>query len=511
MTKVALLADKLYVPIKYIDPELHFLVATLFVKTIEIYLPPSSCSLCYRDYYGEVPCDNNKKNCPYNKKKLFMFEQVTVKGEKFLALWRGDIPLLKKSLKNFKVKDIRSTTKVSFPLDFKGSLRVHQKKAIAMWAGTGFGAGMIKAPARSGKTVIGVYIALRLGLKTLVLSHQGELLDQFYDTFKKFTNLEEVARFHKNPVVKKASGGNIVDLVKADTDIILAPYQTFISKKGQLRLKEIRNYFGLVIVDEVHLVGAPTFSQVVTKLNSFLRLGLTATPDRKDGRDILAKYSVGPVVSEVKPKQMAGKAYITHTDVSPGKWSHWPTLLKRLSKSKTRNRIIVSFVKEDVKKGHKLILITDRRDHVQILYDMIKEQGINVKMLLAGIPDRKQLLVDAKKGKIDVVVATRKLARYGLDVPPWSAYYCLTPINNEPNFYQEMSRVRTPYKGKKEPIARIFVDKCRASFRCSKSCEKVLNNEKFIVERVDKPKKLIKEKKTTRKKQTSWSKFNLLD
>lgn len=475
MAKRGVMRDKLYLPIKYVDATLYSTIQKTFSKEIKIFVSPALCSSCYREHEGEPPCEGDK--CPYTKKRLLMYDKLKTKKGNFIALWRGDIPLLKKALRGFKVKDKRCYSRVRKELRFTGTLRTYQIKAALDWV-RGKSGGQIMAPARSGKTVLGCYLTCRLGYKTLILAHQIDLLEQFYDTFIKFSSFKENGKIPQVAISKK---GNIAELFDSGVDVILSTYQTFLSKTGKSRLKAIRNKFGFVVVDESHLVGADGFSKIISSLNPFLFLGLTATPDRKDGRDILAKYSLGNVVSSVEPPQLTGTATMIHTGTGVGDWRNWTTMVSRLASNNRRNKLIIGYVKKDLKVGHILVLVTERRKQCETLQEMLKEEGIKAEILYGNIDNRKALIDKMREGKIAVTIATRKIVRFGLNVPPWSAYYCLSPTNNPPNFYQEMSRVRTPHKGKKTPLVRYFVDGFKAAYSCARTCEKVLIEQKFKI------------------------------
>ncbi len=472
----SVMSNKLYIPVNKIDPVFYNEIVRNFTKTIELFLPPNACVGCYQETQANPPCDSGK-NCPYKTKRLVMFDKIRTAKGNYIALWRGNIPLLKKILK-FKVVDRRSHPLVKTKITFKGKLHKYQALAALNWIKTRHG-GQIEAPARSGKTVIGCYLACSLQAKTLILTHQIDLLHQFYDTFKKFTD------YNGNDSVVIAEKGNIVELVENGSDIILSTYQTFLSPKGKQRLKQLKNKFAFVIVDECHLVGADGFSKVVTSFNPYYILGLTATPDRKDGRDVLAKYAIGDVVSKVSPEQLKGKAIFTYTGTKIGSWVNWSTMLNRIAINARRNKLIVNYVIRDLKENHKIVLVTERRKQCDLLQELFKNKNIKAEILHGAIKKnlRQELIERIRKGEVDLTIATRKIVRFGLNIPPWSAYYCLSPINNKPNFYQEMSRIRTPYEHKKEPLVRLFVDNFSAAYSCAKTCEKVLLKEGFTIEK----------------------------
>ncbi len=505
--KKGLLRDKLYVRSTVVKNKLYKHVVKRYTHEHEKYLQAEDCRQCNIEFEGEPPCEfEGRDSCPKRILLLPMYDIFKIKKKNYLSVWRGDIPKLLNTFKGFRILDRRSTAAHTNNLKFTGQLRKYQIEAILPWLKARYG-GFITAPARSGKTVIGAYLACELKLKTLVLVHQKDLADQFFETFEDLTNMK---KYKKACVI--ASKGNIVDLVKQDYDVILSTYQTFISPAGKLRLAQIRNAFGLCIVDEAHLVGADCFSHTVTGLNTYFNLGLTATPDRKDKKDVLAKHAIGPVVSHVEPPQMKGHATFVHTGFNCGSFSNWSIMLNRVAKNRKRNKIIIQYALEDVKKGYCILMVTERVHQVKDFGKIFKEYGIKVCMLHGKVEDRKSELDKLRKNKYQVTIATRRLVQYGVNVPPWSCYYCLSPSNNKPNFYQEMSRVRTPWvnpktkKKKKKPLLRIFVDSHESSKRCMYTCRSVCIEQGFTIENLSISGEVMKK---VRKRTNPFDKFLL--
>ena len=119
------------------------------------------------------------------------------------------------------------------------------------WFAKGPLSGVLQAPPRTGKTVLGTFTAVKLGLKTLILAHQEDLLDNFYKTFVRDTNLL---------LLRKKTGKRVVDIVHKDIDFLqldvaLCTYQKFIrAGTGMKRWnKYIKGKFGTIIVDECPL------------------------------------------------------------------------------------------------------------------------------------------------------------------------------------------------------------------------------------------------------------------
>ena len=127
--------------------------------------------------------------------------------------------------------------------------------------------GLLVSPPGSGKTIIGMDVIARLKQPTLILVHKKQIFNQW---------LERIEGFLSIP--KKEIGQYVSSKKKVGKKITVAMVQTL----GRLKnLAELRDKFGLVIIDECHHMPAKTFRNVITKLNPFYLYGLTATPERK--------------------------------------------------------------------------------------------------------------------------------------------------------------------------------------------------------------------------------------
>jgi len=398
---------------------------------------------------------------------------------KYVGFCRGDLGKIYKVFPDLidKVVDKRSKINMTYPLKFVRDLWPNQKKATKKWLS--FKYGQLKSPARSGKTVMGVYIACKLGLKTLILAHQKELLDQFDKTINNFTNANHLRKINGTKFIT----GRIKDWNDVDKfDIATSTYQRLFTSRGQKILENVKNNFGLVIVDECHTGAAHQYRSVIDKFNPYYRLGLTATPDRKDELHILANDVLGPVTSSGIAKSLTCKVYFIKTNYDIPKFSRWTTFVNRLCGNNKRNKLIIKYAVKDAKKGRNILIVSDRVAHTKLLTKMLTDKGIKAKYLIGASLNRDELLDEARSGEIQVVVAIRKLVKFGLDIPRWSVYYNIVPIAYTENYYQEMSRIRTPMKGKPIPIIRYFLDNGHgAIYACKSIAQKVHKREGFSI------------------------------
>lgn len=171
-------------------------------------------------------------------------------------------------------------------------LRPYQLRAIdqlrAAYA-AGRRAPCLVLPTGAGKTVVAASIidgATKRGNRTLFLAHRTELIDQ---TVSKLA----VAGVHDVRVIQAER-----DLGHPLAPVIVASVQTVTTERWLGKLSEPH----LIIVDEAHHLIAASWHRIVAAYPAALRLGLTATPQRGDGRglgDVFDSLVVGATVREL--------------------------------------------------------------------------------------------------------------------------------------------------------------------------------------------------------------------
>lgn len=643
----AYLKERLYVPLSFVEENISLL--DLFTYQIE----DAACQRCTAKHDDSDAC----LDCPlYETREIKTYSRD--KG--YMSFCRGNLGKIYKTFSQLEIID--QTTNAPFKYDLKFTSKLWENQILTTNKWLKYRYGMIESPPRSGKTCMSSFITCSLGVKTLVLTHQQDLLDQFLTTFENYTNLKELQeQFNTDKIVGITNCRG--DL--SNYDVCLSTYQSFITDKGKDFLETIRNTFGLVIVDECfskdteimidydkymtiqdivenpnithvlsydlekgeivkkrilnrfkkinsegwvlttfedntilkstpnhniytsekdkvqakdikgrkcityinqlplnhyieatdtkiirpnknglisyqynleienthnyfvlakdlkkgkhnkrtpilvsncHLSGAECFRKVVNGLNAKYRLGLSATPERKDGMECLVQDILGPVTSTGFSNEMHCKVIVMNTSVSIKPFRQWTTFIKRLSENKKRNTQICENAKQDVDAGRYVLIVTERIKHIDTLASMLREDGIKVATYDGRVlkSKRKDLLNNIRGGQYEVIIAMRKMIKLGIDIPLLDTYYHIIPMAYDKNYYQEMSRVRTPYpkeleiklgRKKPTPLIRVFLD-CGhgAVFACYKIINKVHVAQDFEIEQGPKVKPVKKEK-----------------
>ncbi len=169
--------------------------------------------------------------------------------------------------------------------------RPYQRDAIRRWLEAD-GRGVVVLPTGAGKTVVAFHALAEIPVRTLVVVPTIELLRQWH------AGLIEKAGLPDDQVGMVGGGERTV------RNVTVMTYDS--AAMPRRRLGE----FGLLIVDEVHHLPAPTYRAIAEKASAPWRLGLSATPERSDGgHDDLAKL-IGPEVYRRRPADLAEEGHI---------------------------------------------------------------------------------------------------------------------------------------------------------------------------------------------------------
>jgi superfamily II DNA or RNA helicase len=169
--------------------------------------------------------------------------------------------------------------------------RVYQSEAIVSWLRHD-GRGVVVLPTGAGKTVVALMAIERLAVRTLVVVPTIELLTQWRAAIIERLGLPEER-------VGIVGGGQ-----RQIGDITVITFDSAAMPTRRL------DGFGLLIVDEAHHLPAAHYRQIVKKVGAPYRLGLSATPERLDGRHHDLETLIGPVVFHKLPADLARDRHI---------------------------------------------------------------------------------------------------------------------------------------------------------------------------------------------------------
>ena len=267
--------------------------------------------------------------------------------------------------------------------------------------------GIIKCFCGFGKTACAIYLATKLGMKTLFVVDKDSLFKQWVQEIAKFTGIgsEEIG------VIK----GN--SFLVENKPFVVTTVQTLVSKikrepKAMYERMKIAG-FGLVIFDECHNTSASEkYAKSSVLMSAPNILGLSATPFKPGGQDILMKNVIGEILYEETGYKSIPEIsfHLYHSGLE--KYSKRMGFLDFIGAKAFYNKVITSskkymdllarFVKEDMKDGHKTIIICWTKKQLEEISARLTHDGIEHRQFYGG---QRQFSHDDK-----VLVVTYKYA-----------------------------------------------------------------------------------------------------
>lgn len=228
----------------------------------------------------------------------------------------------------------------------------------------------------------------------------------------------------------------------------------------------VYSHFGAVIVDECHRVGSYVFSNAVPRFNARYKIGLSATPKRKDGADTVIHYYLGPITAKSEAKALFTRVYRIDYRTRGKIWgNNHGSLMKCLSLDRDRNNLIVKCVKKLYSINRNILVVSDSIQHLQNLMSMCEEAGIPRSEM--GQFTGQRYKSDGKKVKITkeeldyvkensrIIFATYSMMKEGVDEPRLDAGIDATPRSDAT---QLVGRIRRPFPNKPRPVWYTIVD-----------------------------------------------------
>ena len=339
---------------------------------------------------------------------------------------------------------------------FAGTVRPAQVEVVDSYLKPEPHDGMICLQTGGGKTVCALYIASQLRVKTLIIVHNTFLKDQWEDRIKAF--LPKVTIGHLQGETADVEG----------KDIVIAMIQSISMKEYP---KEVFRGFGLTVIDECHHIASEVFVQAFQKITSKHMLGLSATPDRKDGLMYVIEWFLGPILYRSESGDKVDEA--VHVEV----YKHEPTdiefnkilynnqgvmnvagMVNKLAEFVPRTDLLVKIIQDILEKepDRQLLVLSDRVQHCK---DICAKLDPAVAAILA------QNVASAKRAEFcaskKVLIATYSMCKEGFDVATLNTLVMATP---RPDIDQIVGRIlRTERSVRK--IHPLIVDVVDCTFR----------------------------------------------
>ena len=334
---------------------------------------------------------------------------------------------------SFKIEDKRylntiETKKVQF------KLRPEQEDAINQINKNDFC--ICVAPPGFGKTLLGAKMFELRKCSTLIVVNKNMLLNQWIDRFVDYFSYD-----------KKDIGYLGKSKNKLNGNIDVATMQSLKNSP-----EYIHNY-SFVIVDECHHIPAVTFEQIIKNFRGKYILGLSATPNRKDGLQPILYQQLGDIAYEYKKKRThTNKLEVIRTDFI-SQADNYASIINELCIDENRNNLIIEAIKNNI--SRKILLLTDRIEHINILEHLLMLENIDCVSIHGSMNKKEQVEnMNLVKDK-SLILASTSYFGEGIDFPHLNTILFATPISYYGRLVQYLGRIG---RGNQECLAIDFLD-----------------------------------------------------
>jgi len=343
---------------------------------------------------------------------------------------------------------------------FAGGLRPAQHSVVDAYLKPTPHDGLICLQTGGGKTVCALYIAAQLKVKTLILVHNTFLRDQWVDRIQAFLPKARIGSVQ----------GETTDV--AGKDIVIAMIQSISMKDYP---KDTFRGIGLTIIDECHHIASEVFVRAFPKVTSQHMLGLSATPERKDGLMNVITWFLGPILyrSDTGDKidsEVRVEVYqYTHEDPEFNKIIYnssgvmFTTLMiNKLAEFADRTKYLVEIiggVMDECAGKRQMLVLTDRVDHCKTILEALPDTWKPHAAILGRDVKSAQRTEWCSSKKI--LIATYSMCKEGFDVPTLNTLLIATP---RPDVDQIVGRILRVEKSQRS-VHPLILDVVDTAFR----------------------------------------------
>ncbi len=313
----------------------------------------------------------------------------------------------------------------------------------------GFDKGLVVAATGIGKTYLAAFDSAKYN-RILFVAHREEIIKQAAQSFKNVRNSDDIGFFYGNQKDTKNS-------------FIFALVQT-LGKDEYLNEEYFsKDYFDYIIVDEFHHAVSNNYKKIINYFTPKFLLGLTATPERLDSKDVFALCDYN-MVYEVRLKDAINKGWLVpfryygiydetvnyeDIDYKNGKYDD-KQLEEALMLNKRGEVILNHYLKYNSKRA---IGFCTSRHHAEYMAKVFNENNIPSAAVYSGekgeySEERNIALSKLTSGELKVIFSV-DMFNEGLDVPAIDMVMFLRPTQSPTIFLQQLGRGLRKFKDKK--------------------------------------------------------------
>ncbi|HHQ4449914.1 TPA: DUF3427 domain-containing protein [Aeromonas veronii] len=328
---------------------------------------------------------------------------------------------------------------------------------------------LVVAATGTGKTLISAFDFARF-LKTkpdakfLFVAHKEEILRQALASYR--------------GALKQSNFGELLvgGAVPTHYRQLFASVQSLNNQLANLRLSP--DYFDYIVIDEVHHIAAASYRGLLAAFEPHILLGLTATPERHDGGDILADFC-GVIAAEIRLPEAINRRHLCpfqyfgiddNTDLRQVTWKNGRYDITELTNIYTHNqqrvqKIVQSLdeIVTDITKIKALAFCVSR-EHADFMCKAFLLKGIKADILTSDNRDeRHSKQQDLRTGAINILCVV-DIFNEGVDIPEVDTLLFLRPTESLTIFLQQLGRGLRLASDKECCTVLDFVGNARAEY-----------------------------------------------
>ena len=343
---------------------------------------------------------------------------------------------------------------------------------------------LVVAATGTGKTVISAFDYRRFRsdnagkpCRLLFVAHRKEILEQSIKCFRGVLHDPNFGELFVGEYSPKSM------------DNLFVSVQTLNSRALTVAVSE--DFYDFIIVDEFHHAAAPTYQQLLNYFKPRILLGLTATPERMDGENILRWFD-NRIAAEIRLPEAIDRKLLCpfqyfgisdSVDLSDVKWNRGGYERSALSKVYTGNDMRVFLILKQLRKyvtdmdGVKGLGFCVSKEHARYMSDKFNEAGIASECLTADSDNefRRSVSNRLSDGELRFIF-TVDLFNEGVDIPAINTIMFLRPTESLTVFLQQLGRGLRLYDGKECLTVLDFIGQANKKYRFEEKFRALLSD-----------------------------------
>ncbi len=314
-----------------------------------------------------------------------------------------------------------------------------------------------------GKTVVGLAMIAKRKVRTVVIVPTTNLAKQWQKQGLKFLRIKTSPFEEITPTGRKVKKQNI-EIITGNRNhpshlVDIITIQKLVKMSVEKREAFFKHY-GQVIVDECHHIAAATFEQVLASANCKYLIGLTATPQRKDGLEEIMHLRLGQIVYKDEGREQENvlihrylyPRYCGIKEISNRSRKTYAEKINDLVEDHDRNSLIIEDIQRCLNDGRHILLLSERVKHLKLLKNMLESADIKypIHLITGSLKTSKNIDLQSP----GVILSTTKYVGEGLDIPILDTLFVTLPFSWKGNTQQYLGRLERGLSKKDE--LRIF-------------------------------------------------------